>query len=222
MTVTGLEPGDQIRVPCPACSPSTAAVHEVLKPDAHATVRCRLCDHTHKTVLEEEQRSDTRVVVSSEGESIRTTASVPEDEILAIGEEFVAETEEGPMGVRITSLEMSDGERMDRAPASDIQTIWTRAVDNVAVSTTVHPADGRREGTISETYYLPGDELITIGEAMPLSDGDVKVERILLRDDVATDMPDNLDHPGTQILAKDAKRVFARRIQADTWKSPWE
>ena len=222
MTVTSLERGDQVTVECPACSPTSEEVHEVLKPDGHATVECRACGHVHKVIIEGTTREETRVVISSGGESMRTTARVPADELLAVGEEFVAQTEEGPMGVRITSLEGSDGERTDKAVGTDVQTIWTRAVDNVGVPVTIHPADGRREGTVSETYYLPGDEPITVDESMPLSDDTVRVDRILLRDDVIHDGIDNLEQPDDEALAKDVKRVFGRRIGEDTWRSPWE
>lgn len=222
MTTVGLNRGDQVRVSCPACTPAGEEVHEVLKPDGQSTVRCTACDHVHKVRIESSTREDTRVVVSSEGDSFRTSAPVPADEILAVGEEFVAETAEGPMGVRITSLELADGERTDHAPGSEIKTIWTRAVDNVGVPTTIHPKDGRRKGTVSETYYLPGDEEIVVGKPMPLSDDSIRVERIIMRDDVVADGPDILEQVGDGVAAKDVKRAFARRTEADTWRSPWE
>lgn len=222
MTATGLERGDQVRVACPACTPAGEQVHEVVKPDSDVTVECRACGHVHKVSLEPTRREDIRVVVSSGGESIRTSAAVPVEEALAVGEEFVAETDEGPMGVRITSLELEAGDRTEQAVAGDVETIWTRAVDNVGVPTTIHPGDGRREGTVSETYYLPGDEEIVVGEGMPLSDGAIEVERILLRDDVVGEDPGVMDHGGDSALAKDIKRVFARRVDSDTWRSPWD
>lgn len=222
MTVSSLESGDQVAVGCPACSPDSEELHEVLKPDGDTTVRCRSCGHVHKVTIEESSREETRVVVSSGGDSIRTTAMVPTDEVLAVGEEFVADTEDGLMGVRITSLEGHDGERVESAEGADVSTIWTRAVDNLGVPVTIHPADGRREGTVSETYYLPGDEPITVGDSMPLSDDTVRVERILLRDDVIHDGVDKLEHTGDEAVAKDVKRVFGRRIGEDTWRSPWE
>ena len=222
MTTMGLERGDQVRVSCPACTPNGEQVHEVLKPDSDVTLECRACGHVHKVPFEPTHREDIRVVVSSGGESLRTSAAVPVDERLAVGEEFVAKTDEGPMGVRITSLELEAGHRTEQANAADVTTIWTRAVDNVGVPTTIHPEDGRREGTVSETYYLPGDEEIVVGEQMPLSEGGVEVERLLVRDDVAGPDPGVLDEQGDVVLAKDAKRVFARRTDTDMWRSPWD
>lgn len=221
MASTGIERGDQVRVACPACAPESEQVHEVLKPDGHATVRCRACDHVHKVSIDAPSTDQIRVVVSSGGESLRTTAEVPVDEQLGVGEEFVAETADGPMGVRITSLELADGERRDHAEAGSVETIWTRAVDNVGVPTTIHPADGRREATVSETYYLPGDEELVVGEAMPLSDGDVEIERIMLRDDVVGGTDGAIDRPGASAPAKDVKRVFGRGAREDQWTSPW-
>ncbi len=222
MTATGLESGDQIRVTCPGCSPEIETTHEVLKPSDDATVRCNECEHVHKVSLDRPGSEDVRVVVSSGGESTRTSAPVPRDETLAVGEEFVAETPDGPTGVRITSLEVGDGERVDRAPATEVRTIWTRSVDNVGVPTTIHPADGRRAGTRSETYYMPGDEDLEVGEPLPHIDEDLNVERLILRDDVIHEGPDVLDRHGDAAAAKDVKRVFVRHASGDDWRSPWD
>lgn len=220
MTATGLERGDQVRAICPACA--AEGTHEVLKAADRATVECRSCGHVHQVAVRRPPTEDVRVVVSSGGESLRTTASIPVDERLMVGEEFVAETADGPIGVRITSLERRDDERVDVADAADVRTVWTRAVDNVGVNLTVHPADGRREGTVGETQYLPGDEEFEVGEPIPHRDGDARIERILLRDDTVRDGPHVLDAPGDTAPAKDVKRVFARARSGDPWRSPWE
>ncbi len=222
MTATGLERGDQVRASCPACAPEAETTHEILKPDADATVRCRVCDHVHKVSIEPTRRQDVRVVISSGGESTRTTAEVPRSEVLAVGEEFVAETPDGPVGVRITSLELQDGERAERATTAEVRTIWTRAVDNVGVPTTIHPSDGNREATVSETVYMPGDEELIVGESLPHADDELTIERLILRDDVLADGPDVLERRDDAAAAKDVKRVFTRRASGDDWRSPWD
>lgn len=222
MTATGLERGDQVRVDCPACAPEAETTHEILKPDDDATVRCLVCGHVHKVSMEPTRRADVRVVISSGGESTRTTAEVPRSETLAVGEEFVAETPEGPVGARITSLELQDGARAERATTADVRTIWTRAVDNVGVPTTIHPADGTREATVSETVYMPGDQELIVGESLPHAEDELTIERLILRDDAIGEGPDVLERRDDAAAAKDVKRVFTRREPEDDWRSPWD
>ena len=221
MTASTPAPGEQVGTPCPACSPGEEQIHVVLKFDGHATVRCAACDHVHKVLPDQSTTDAIRVVVSIGEESVTTSADVPRDEVLTIGEEFVAETADGPIGVRITSLELATDERGESARAANVRTIWTRAVDNVGVPTTIHPVDGRREGTESETFYLPGDAELIVGEPVPLIERELAVERILLRDDATTRTQTVIDRAGATVLAKDVKRVFARPSNGDAWRSSW-
>ena len=110
-------PGERIGLPCPACSPDIETVHEVLKPGGHVTVRCTECDHVHKETLPEAATVQRDVVVSQDGESFSAQVDVPEGEQLAVGEEFLLETDEAIMTVRITSLEVGEG-RQDEAVGS--------------------------------------------------------------------------------------------------------
>ena len=222
MTGTGLERGMQVAVECPACSPATAEVHEVLKPGDLATVRCLECDHVHKVDDERSATIDVRAVISSGGTSERTTVSVPQDEQLVMGEEFVATVDGAPTGVRITSLELDGGERSTYAMADEITTIWTRAVDNVVLKATIHGANGGGADTQSEEIPLPGDVELTVGERIPHYDEPVSVDKIVLRDDAVSYERDSFQHQGDVVLAKDVKRLYATRTDGDSWKSPWE
>lgn len=221
MTGEGIERGTQVAVACPACSPETDRVHEVLKPADDATVRCLGCEHVHKVTLETPTTRSIRIVVSTADESERLSVDVPVEETLRVGEEFVAEADGGPIGVRITSLELAAGERVEAATPPELGTIWTRAVDNVAVSATVHPDDGEREATRSETYYLPGDAELTVGEDVPHVEEQVRIEGLILRDDAVDYDRRKLDRRDRTALAKDVKRLYARRHGQDTWRSAW-
>lgn len=221
MTTSGDQTGAQVGVACPACSPEREEVHEVLSGGTQATVRCRACEHVHKVHLSRETTITVRTIVSIGDESERTSASVPTDETLAVGEEFVADMADGPVGARITSLETVDGDRVDNAPATDVGTIWSRSIDNVAVPTTIHPADGAREGTEGETYYLPGDEVLTVGEGIPHLDEGIEIEGLVISDDAIGYDRRKLDTPGVSAPAKDISRVYARRSPGDQWTSAW-
>jgi uncharacterized Zn finger protein len=210
---------ERIPLSCPACSPDLETVHEVLKPGGQATVRCTECSHVHKTALPEEQTRQMDVVVSQEDESFSAHADVPADETLATGEEFLLETEEAIMTVRITSLEVGD-RREDEAAAEEVDTIWTRAVGNVSVSVTAHPKGGEHDGTHSFDLQVPGDYEFVVGETEELNDEEFTIEGILVRDDSTGYDHEKLDFAGDTVVAKDIKRLYARDESTSAW-SAW-
>lgn len=209
----------RVAVSCPACSPAVETVHEVLKPDGNATVRCTECSHVHKTSLPEEQTIQRKVVVSQDGESFSATADVPSEETLATGEEFLLETDEALMTVRITSLEL-DGRRAEEASAEDVRTIWTRAVGNVSVRVTAHPKSGEHDDTRSFTLQVPGDYEFAVDETDELSGEEFTVEGIYLRDDAHGYEHEKLDFGGDSAVAKDIKRLYVRDESTSAW-SAW-
>ncbi|MCU4718650.1 HVO_0476 family zinc finger protein [Halapricum hydrolyticum] len=210
---------DRVAVPCPACSPEFETVHEVLSEGGQATVKCTECGHVHKTTLPEETTLQRDVVVSQDGESFTASADVPAEETLAVGEEFLLETDEAIMSVRITSLEL-DENRVEEAPAEDVRTIWTRAVGNVSVNATIHPKGGDREGTRSEELHVPGDYEFVVGETDELGDLEFTIEGIHLREDAHGYNHEKLDHDGDMAFAKDIKRLLVRDESSTAW-SAW-
>ena len=220
MTNPDLEPGERIAVACPACSPTVETVHEVLKPDGQATVRCTECDHVHKTRIEVEPTVDRDVVVSQEGDSFVESVEVPAEESLAVGEEFVLDTEEAIFVVRITSLELEGDRRAESATGREVSTIWTRVVDNVAVNVTVHPVDGRGDETRSVKLYVPGDYEFTVGESESLGEERFTIEGIVVRRDASGYRREKYDFDGDTVLAKDVKRLYAQDERGDAW-SAW-
>ncbi len=217
--MTDATPGERVALPCPACSPDLETVHEVLSPGSHVTVRCTECDHTHKERLPEDEEVQRRVVVSQEDESFTASVDVPEGEQLAVGEEFLLDAEEALMTVRITSLE-TEGDRVEEAPVEDVQTIWTRAVGNVAVDVTMHPKDGQHDETESFKIRVPGDYEFTVGETDEFGDNEFTVEGFIVRDDAHGYDRDQYEMDGDSAEAKDLKRLYARDEQTRAW-SAW-
>ena len=210
---------ERVAVFCPACSPSAETIHEVLNPGGHATVRCTECAHVHRTPLPEERTVERKVVVSQDDESFTATVDAPAEETLSTGEEFLLETDEAIMTVRITSLEL-DGRRAESASAEDVRTIWTRAVGNVSVSVTAHPKSGAHDETRSFTLYVPGDYEFVVEETDTLSGEEFTVEGIYLRDDAHGYDHDKLDYAGDTAVAKDVKRLYVRDESTSAW-SAW-
>jgi len=213
------ETTERVALVCPACSPGTETVHEVLKPGGQATVRCTDCQHVHKETLPETETRPTDVVVSQDGESFTASADVPADETLAIGEEFLLDTDAAIMTVRITSLELAEG-RTEEAPVESVRTVWTRAVGNVSVDTTVHPKGGAHDETRSLELHVPGDYEFTVGEVDELGGEEFTVEGIYIRDDAHGYDFEKLDHEGDAAMAKDIKRLYVRDETSTAW-SAW-
>jgi uncharacterized Zn finger protein len=209
----------RVAVACPACSPDVETVHEVLKEGGQATVRCTECSHVHKKSLPEERTVSREVIVSQDGESVAASVEAPAAETLAVGEEFLVETDEAIMTARITSLELDEG-RSEEAPAEDVETIWTRAVGNVSVNVTAHPKSGEHDETRSLRLQVPGDYEFVVGETDELGDEEFTAEGILLRDDATGYGHEKLDFDGDTALAKDIKRLYVRDESTTAW-SAW-
>ncbi|MEF8819004.1 MAG: HVO_0476 family zinc finger protein [Haloferacaceae archaeon] len=211
---------ERATVACPGCGEST--VHEVLKPGGQATVRCTDCGHTHKTAVERTARVEREVVVSQEGESVAASRTFPADETVAVGDEFVVDTPEAILQVRVTAVETGPEQRAESAPAEEVSTVWSRAVDNVAVPVTVHPkeGDGHNRETESTTLRVPGDHEFVVGEAVDLSDERAEVVGVQIRSDAPAYRHEKLDHEGDRAFARDVKRVYARDTRSSAW-SVW-
>ncbi|RRJ28949.1 HVO_0476 family zinc finger protein [Halocatena pleomorpha] len=208
-----------VPAPCPACSPDVATAHELLSPGGQATVRCTECDHVHKTRIEEDDTVERDVIVSQGGESFHTNVDAPASEEIAVGEEFIVDTEEMLMTVRITAIELPD-KRVERATVEAVQTIWTRAVDNVSVSITLNPTEGSYDETRSIDALVPGDEEFTVGATEELGDEEFTIKSIKLRENAAGYDHEQLDFAGDTATAKDIQRVYADDESSAAW-SVW-
>ncbi len=214
---------DQVAHTCPSCSPDLETVHAVLsRGGGRATVRCTECDHVHKAEIEVERTLERDVIVSQDGESLSTTVTAPATERVRVGEEFIVETEAAIMQVRITDIEVGPEQRVSAAEVEDVETFWTRAVDNVSVDVTLHPKDGDRDETRSVTVYVPGDFEFTVGETASLGDEEFTVTDVHVRETAIDRYPfEKLGQDGDAVAAKDIKRVYARDEQSESGWSAW-
>lgn len=217
------EQSERVPLPCPACSPGEPTVHEVLSTGGQATVRCGDCGHVHKETMERPTEVTVDVVVSQDGESHKASLDAVAEESVAVGDEFVVDTEAAIQQVRVTAIETGPETRVESAGLGEVDTVWTRVVDNVGVNVTIHPkeGDGRSRSTRSERVFVPGDYEWVVGETYELGDETVEVVGVKVRDSVADDYRfEKMDHEGDMVFAKDAKRVYARDTQSSAW-SAW-
>jgi predicted Zn finger-like uncharacterized protein len=212
--------GERVPLACPSCSPGERTVHEVIKPDGRSTVRCTDCGHVHKETVEKPREIPVDVVVSQDGESLSTTVDVPAGEFVEVGEEFIVDTPEALMQVRITAIEVGPEERVEEARMDEVETVWTRVVDNVTVNVTVHPNDTRRDASRSLKMQVPGDYEFTVGEVESVGSEEFRVEGVHVRADAEGYRFDKFDHDGDMVFAKDVKRVYGRDTTTAAW-SAW-
>ena len=216
------ESTERVAAVCPACSPETPTVHELLRPGGRATVRCGDCGHVHKAELERERTIERRVIVSQDGDSFEAYGEMPPDERVVAGEEFLLETDEAIFEVRVTGLELVSGGRSKAADAAEVKTVWTRAVGNVSVDLTLHARDDRQGGSRSLKIQVPGDEEFVVGETHEYGEESFTVESIIVREAALSDYPfEHLKHAGDAVLAKDVKRLYARDENATVAWSAW-
>ena len=214
------ETGDRVGLVCPSCSSGEETVHEVLRPGGQATVRCTECDHTHKTEIPEDETVAVTVVVSQDGDSFTTTMDVPAEGDVGTGEEFVVDSPDALMQVRVTGIEVGPEQRVEEADIEAVETLWTRAVDNVSVPVTLHPKDGNADQTRSLQVNVPGDYEFTVGETEVFGEEEFTVEGVQIREDAPEYRHEKLDHEGDFAYAKDCKRVYARDESLTAW-SAW-
>ena len=212
--------GERVAAACPACSPGAETAHEVLKPGGQSTVRCGDCGHVHKVSLDEPGTVPLDVVVSQGGSSFTATVEAPADQRIAVGEEFVVDDEAVLMSVRITAIETGPERRVESAAIPDVETVWTRGLDNVEVNVTVHPADGRHDQTRSVTVAVPGDHDFVVGEVQSFGEERFEVERVLVREDATGYPTEKFEREGDDVPARDVKRVYAREPGGRGW-SGW-
>ncbi|MFC6725701.1 HVO_0476 family zinc finger protein [Halobium palmae] len=210
----------RVALACPSCSPDAATPHEILKEGGLSTVRCADCGHVHKEELTEPETVDLDVVVSQDGESLTATVEADAEESIAVDEEFIVDTPEAIMQVRVTSIEIGPEMRAERASASEVETVWTRAVDNVTVNATLHTEGGDDDGSRSERLQVPGDFEFVVGETVDLAGEEFEVRGIVVREDGPEYRHGKLDHDGDMAFAKDVKRVYGRDESSQAW-SPW-
>lgn len=186
----------------------------------HATVECGACGHVHKDPIKTEDTEAVDVVVSQDGESFTGQTSFDPEETVYEGDEFIVETAETIAQVRVTSIEVGPEDRTTRADVEDIETVWTRAVDNVSVDVTVHPKEWQRRGQPESEPTCPVTSSSS-GETATFGDEEFTVEGIHVRESATGEYKfPKLGNAGDTVFAKDVKRVYGADESSAAW-SAW-
>jgi uncharacterized Zn finger protein len=182
---------------CPECGDFTE--HVTVKLGREHLVRCEVCGTVHPTGLERTRLAPLRVIISAKDASERRTIEIPAEDLLEVGDEILVDDGVGDVAiVEITSIELEGGRREKAARAGDVETLWTRAVDEVAVKVSVH----RRGKTTSYSIPALGDETFAVGDVRTASGRRFRVEKIKLRDGRSPE----------RALAKDITRIWGAAL----------
>lgn len=212
------EPDERIASTCPSCSPDLQTIHQIIHSGGQATIRCTECGHVHKKPLQADSEIERKVIVSQSGESFTETVEGPPEERIQVGEEFVLDTDDALVVVRITDIQVGTEQRVESAAFEQVETIWTRAVDNVSLNVTLHPKSGNE--TRSVEVKVPGDYEFEVGKTEELGDETFTIEGLHIREKASEYPTTKLDQTGDVAIAKDLKRVYARDESSSAW-SAW-
>lgn len=185
---------------CPACGEETE--HEIVKEGHELLVRCTVCGGVHRVPRPKEPRIiAVRTVVSHEKESRVCSIELLDDEMCSVGDLLVAECDDDVMGVEVTSIERA-GARVSKARAAEIQTVWSRLVEQVIVKASVH------DGRTTLPLYIPvaGEEDFIVGSVYLAGRIRFRITRIKLRDGAL------MKKEGWKAYARKIKRIYGIRI----------
>jgi len=188
-----------ITVNCPECKDETE--HEVLADTRDMLVRCTTCGHHQRLPKEKEpQALMIKAIVSREGTSKVCGIELAEEDECNVEDHLVAECGDDAFGVEVTSIECGE-KRVNRAKASDITTLWTRAIENVIVKVSIH--DGRR--TIPVYMECDGEQPFIVNDMYVASGKRFRISHLKLRDGPL------MRKEGWKTVAHRIKRIYGVR-----------
>lgn len=176
--------------PCPACGSED---HEVLREAAgHTTLRCTECGHVRTEAPRKPRHTDLALVLSDGHRSWSDRILVPDDEPVAVGDEF---DHEGSRWL-VTGVERTDGHATASAPAAQLRTCFAKRFDQVVLKVSVN------EGEVTRSYEeaVDPERPVHIGEVLQVQ------ERLLVVKTLKSDQNRTL-HRGF-LLARNVRRVF--------------
>ncbi len=195
----------QIITICPACS--SQELHDVLKRrGSDQLVRCTECGSVHNVALQAREAPETtsvRIIVSAGEDSAQYNIELPLDHEVYTGDELLVDDPSADEVhlAEVASVE-SRGARVISAVAANIDTIWSRAIDKVAVKVAIH--NGKKTRSVKLQEY--GDREFTVGSIEEVAGSRCKIIRIKTRESGFR------KYAGNVVCAKDVKRIFAERV----------
>ena len=188
---------DTIYNECPDCGDVTE--HKILKAkmgnfNVNGTFQCKECGRVFSGVIRLPKEFEVKVLLSDGDLTETTQTMLREDEIVAVGDEF--DLDDG-RHVQITYIELPDGSRKKKVPATEVKALWVKAFGVLMVKVSVND--------YKKTYPMlceaePDDEF-TVGMFMHFDLWDCVIHAIKTKD--------RLLRKGTA-EARDIVRIYAK------------
>jgi uncharacterized Zn finger protein len=174
--------------------------HDVLREGKQPLVRCSVCGHTHRIHAEREKGLFVKTIVSSGEESRVCVSELERNGVYRVGDQVVVECGEEIQSVEITGIETMN-RRVERAEGVEVQTLWTRATQEVTVKISLH------EGRSTVPLYLQtlGTEEFVVDREYEVGGRRFRISHIKLRNDRF------LRREGERAPARSVKRIYAVR-----------
>lgn len=192
---------EQIDMFCTTCDYETE--HEVLSRTTNQVIKCTECGSVSRIpVPKEPVMIQVKAIVSREDTSTVCRCELAEDELVTVGDSLIAECDDGEgAGVEVMSIESGD-KRLDKAKGADIDTLWTRVIDQVVVRFSVH------DGWVTLPLYVrcEGDEKFVAGDVYVIKGVKARIGHIRMRNGAVT------KRRGKFEVASTIKRVYAYRV----------
>lgn len=183
------------RIFCPACGEDTE--HAIIKSGRENLVRCADCETTHPVQKERVRLANVRVIVNRDGISQPYNINLPAQEVLRVGGELLVDDQAKDVVLtKITSLETDC--RVECASASDVKTVWARAIDDVTLKVSVY----NNGVTRPLSTQASGTDVFERGEVLEIDGIRFQVVKIKLRGEGFVDRAE----------AKDIVRVWGREL----------
>ena len=200
---------DIILYECPDCGDVTE--HKILKAkmgnfNVNGTFQCKECGRVFSGVIRLPKEFEVKVLLSDGDVTETTQTMLREDEIVAVGDEF--DLDDG-RHVQITYIELPDGSRKKKVPATEVKALWVKAFGNLMVKVSVND--------YKKTYPMlceaePDDEF-TVGMFMHFDLWDCVIHAIKTKD--------RLLRKGTA-EARDIVRIYAKIRHRDGTTAPMD
>ena len=198
---------DTIYNECPDCGDVTE--HKILKAkmgnfNVNGTFQCKECGRVFSGVIRLPKEFEVKVLLSDGDLTETTQTMLREDEIVAVGDEF--DLDDG-RHVQITYIELPDGSRKKKVPATEVKALWVKAFGVLMVSVNDY----------KKTYPMlceaePDDEF-TVGMFMHFDLWDCVIHAIKTKD--------RLLRKGTA-EARDIVRIYAKIRHRDGTTAPMD
>lgn len=152
-----------VTAPCPDCGEET--FHTVLRGrqsrggtviTLDATVQCGECQRVHHIVQKEAAPIPIPAVISKGNQSHRTTAMIPGDSDIELGEIIIVDGHD----CKLTGIEDKTGRRVEAALASEVMTLWFKEFEALSVKWAINLG----HKTITKVVEATPDEEFTVGE----------------------------------------------------------